>query len=175
MSDATDRIVAIKAVSDLIQPDVAPTLTIGEVELAVDRAKLASTWAANTAYSLGNVVVVGNGHAYQATQSGTSQASPREVTDWPAHSGSVLSDGSSSPQLLWEEIGTARFNTGIAEAEYNVYDINRAAKALARIKMVRCAQLIQKGDVNFQQLYDHWKELWEYFRPFRRPVELIRC
>lgn len=175
MSDATDRIVAIKAVSDLIQPDVAPTLTTGEVELAVDRAKLAGTWAVNTAYSLGNVVVVGNGHAYQCTQAGTSQAAPRDVTEWPAHPGAVLSDGGSGPQLLWEEIGTGRFNPGIAEAEYNVYDINRAAKALARIKMVRCAQFIQDGDVNFQQMYDHWKEQWNSFRPFRRPVELVRC
>jgi hypothetical protein len=175
MSDATDRIVAIKAVSDLIQPDVAPTLTTGEVELEVDRAKLASTWAVNTVYSASKVIVVGNGHAYQVVQSGTSQATALSVNDWPAYNGAMFGDGNSSPQLQWREIGTAAFNPRISGAEFNVYDIERAAKALARIKMVRCAQFIQDGDVSFQQMYDHWKEQWEYFRPFRRQIELVRC
>ncbi len=175
MSDATDKIVAIKAVSDLVQPDVAPTLTTGEVELEVSRARLASTWAINTAYSIGSVIVVGNGHAYQVEQAGTSQSTILSVNDWPIHTGASVGDGTSNPQLRWREIGTAAFNPRIAGAEYNVYDIERAAKALARIKMVRCAQFIQDGDVSFQQMYDHWKEQWGYFRPFRRPIELVRC
>jgi hypothetical protein len=175
MSDATDRIVAIKAVSDLIQPDAAPTLTIGEVELEVDRAKLAGTWAVNTAYKTGAVVVVGNGRAYQVQQAGTSQATVLSANDWPAYEGALLGDGNSNPQLLWREIGTAQFNPRIAGAEFNVYDIERAAKALARIKMVRCAQFVNDGDVSFKQMYDHWKEQWEHFRPFRRQIELVRC
>jgi len=175
MSDATDRIVAIKAVSDLIQPDVAPTLTMGEVELEVDRAKLANSWTINTNYSAGSVIVVGNGHAYQVEQAGTSQATVVNVNDWPIYTGSLIGDGTSNPQLRWREIGTAMFNPRIAGAEYNVYDIERAAKALARIKMVRCAQFIQDGDVSFQQMYDHWKEQWQYFRPFQRQIELVRC
>src|SRR5688572_20174938 len=149
MSDATDRIIAIKAVSDLIQPDVDPTLTIGEVELEVDRSRLASTWAINTAYNIGNVIVVGNGHAYEVEQGSTSQSTVLSVNDWPAYSGAMVGDGNSNPQLRWREIGTAQFNPRIAGAEYNVYDIERAAKALARIKMVRCAQFVQDGDVGF--------------------------
>jgi hypothetical protein len=174
MSDNQDRLVAIKAVSDLIQPDVAPTLTLGEVELEVDRAKLASTWAINTAYLPGAVIVVGNGHAYQVEQAGTSQSTTLNVNDWPTHTGALIGDGTSNPQLRWREIGTAMFNPRIAQAEYNVYDIERAAKALARIKMTRCAQLIQDDTVYFQQMYDHWKEQWQYFRPFQRQLELVR-
>ena len=168
---------AIKAVSDLIQPDVAPTLATGEVELEIDRSRLASTWTINTAYSIGDVVVpeIRNGHSYECLQPGTSQASARTYTEWSVYSGAVIGDGSSDPQLIWQEVGTDRFNPGIFQAETNIYDINRAAKALARIKMRRCAQFIQDGDVSYQQMYDHWKEQVEMFRPFRRPIQLVRC
>lgn len=177
MSDAADRIVAIKAVSDLVQPDTAPTLTIGEVELEVDRAKLVTTWTTNTAYGISDVVVpvVRNNHCYECVRPGTSQTTTRAYDDWPCDHGLVFSDGISSPRLIWREVGTDRFNPRIFRAERNIYDIERAAKALARIKMTRCAQFIEDGDASFQQMYDHWKEQWGYFRPFQRQIELIRC
>jgi hypothetical protein len=175
LSDATDRIVAIKAVADLVQPDVAPTLTTGEVELEVDRAKLASYWAINTAYSLGNVIVVGNGHAYEVVQAGTSQSTLLTANDWPVYAGVVVGDGTSNPQLRWREIGTAQFNPGIFGAEYNVYDINRAAKRCCELKASQSAALVDNGDVSASQIRKHWLEQAARFRPFRRPITLVRC
>ena len=177
MSDSTDRIVALKAVIDLVQPDVAPTLTQGEVELEVDRAKLVKTWTVSTAYNIEDVVVpaIRNGHAYECIQPGTSQSGAKAYEDWSICTGARMADGSSSPQLIWREVGTDRFNPRIFGAERNIYDIEWAAKKLARIKMTRSAQMVNDGDVSFEQLYEHWKEQWGYFRPFRRPIELVRC
>jgi hypothetical protein len=180
LSDATDRTVAIKAVSDLVQPDVAPTLTTGEIELAVDRSRLAYNWTVNTFYKIGDVVVpptveTKTGKSYECIRPGTSRSTPRTFDDWPCHVGAVFTDGSSSPQLTWKEVGTDRFNPDTWGAETNVYDIQLAAKRLARIKRTQCAQFIQDGDVSYQQMYDHWTEEEKKFKPFRRPIQLVRC
>jgi len=186
MSDTTDRVVAIKAVIDRVQPDVAPTLTQGEIELEVDRARLVQTWQPNTAYRIGDVVVpeIRNGHSYVCVQPGTSQATARGYFDWPSDNGvgfggymsggSCFSDGNSDPQLIWETCGTDRFNPGIWGAETNIYDIARAAQQCWVIKSRKTSQFVDDGDVLFEQMFKHCVAMANSFHPFRRQAQLVR-
>lgn len=173
MSDATDRIVAIKAVIDRVQPDVAPTLTQGEIELEVDRAKLASTWTINTTYNLGDAIVppTRNGRVYITVQPGTSHTVAHAYTDWR----DGFTEGSSSPQLRWEEVGSAMFNPTITGAEWNIYDINKAARECWLLKARKATQMIDDGDVAFAQFRDNCLKEAEKFRPFARQIQLVRC
>jgi len=178
LSDAADRVVAIKLVMDRVQPEAAPTLTTGQIELEVDRAKIASTWQPNTLYKRDAVVVPDTriGHSFRCIQSGTSGSvwvSP--VLALVQSSGFQFSDGNSDPVLVWEEIGTDRFNGGIDGAEFNVYDIGRASQQCWAIKERLASQFISEGDVSFQELYEHCREQVGRFRPFRRPIRLVRC
>ena len=176
MSDAQDRLVAIKCVMDAIQ-EIVPELSTGEIELAVDRSRLATTWTANTAYKVGDVIVpaVKNGHAYECIQPGTSQSEPRDYQSWIVTKGVHLSEGTSTPPLIWEEVGSDLFNPCIAGAERNIYDIQGAAKKLWGIRMAQTAQWLQDGDVSFQQAYEHCKEMFNMFRPFSRQIQVVRC
>lgn len=176
MSDAQDRIVAIKAVQDCVQ-EIVPELSAGEIELAVDRSKLASTWTTNTAYKTGDVIVpaMKNGHVYQCIYPGTSQAEPHSYDQWLTTRGVILVEGTNSPALQWEEAGSDLFNPCIAGAERNVYDIYGAAKKLWGIRMAQTAQWLQDGDVSFQQAYEHCKEMFNMFRPFSRQIQVVRC
>lgn len=177
MSDAQDRIVAIKLVTDMVQPDVEPRLTTGQIELAVDRSQLASTWIANTAYNVGDVVVpvVRINMAFECIQAGTSQANAHGKTDWPTTRGDRYAEGTSSPVLIWEAAGTDLFNPMYFANERNVYDINRAAKECWAIKLAQASQFLQDGDVSFQTIFEHCKVMVEGFRPFARQIQLVRC
>lgn len=177
MSDATDRVVALKWVMDLVQWDTEPKLTQGEIELELDRAKLASVWAVDTFYANGTVVVpsVRNGHAYEAVQPGTSQSAPRGYTDWSTYTGMVFGDGSSSPQLILQEVGTDRFNPTVLGAESNVYDIGAAAKACWLIKARRCTPFINEGDASFESIRKNCLEEAARFHPFYRPMRVVRA
>jgi hypothetical protein len=174
LSDATDKEAALEAVIARCQPNAVPILEVTEVIAEITRAQLATTWTINTVYIAGKVVVVGNGRAYQCVQPGTSQSTALGANDWPAYSGALLGDGNSNPQLQWREIGTAEFNPGIAGAEFNVYDINRAAKECCLLHARKAAELVQTGETSFQQIYDHWVEQAKTFRPFRRQIALVR-
>jgi hypothetical protein len=160
-------------VIDLVQPDVTPTLTQGEVELEVDRAQLARTWTINTSYGLGSAVVPPdrNGVVYITAQPGTSHSVAHAYSDWA----DGFTEGPSSPQLRWQEVGTAMFNPGIAGAEWNIYDINRAARECWLLKARKAAQLLDDGDVRFSQIRKNCLEEADKFRPFRRAIELVRC
>lgn len=173
MSDATDRIVAIKLVMDRVQPDAAPKLTQGEIDLEVDRAKLVSTWTVNTAYSLGAAIVppTRNGQVYVSTTPGTSSAVAHAYTSWR----DGFSEGGSDPRLTWEEVGTDVFNPGILGAERNIYDINRAARECWLMKARKASQIIDDGDVSFAQLRDNCLKEAEKFKPFARQIQLVRC
>lgn len=175
MSDASDKTDAITIVTSLVQPDVAPVLTEDEIEAEVDRAKLASTWAVNTAYVAGNVVVVGNGHAYEVVQPGTSQSTVLTANDWPVYSGAMVGDGNSNPQLTWREIGTAAFNPQIAGAEFNVYDIQRAARECWKLKARKASALPDYDEMTLSQLRKHCLQEANTFHAFRRPISLVRC
>lgn len=176
MSDASDRTDAIAIVTTMVQPSVAPTLTTPELEAEVDRAKLASNWAINTAYAAGSVVVVGNGHAYEVVQPGTSQSTALSVNDWPVHSGAMVCDGNSNPRLTWREIGTAAFNPRIAGSEFNVYDIERAARECWLLKARKSSQFIDAdSEPKISQMYERCSKIAGGFRPFRRQLVLVRA
>lgn len=177
MSDATDRVVALKCVMDLVQWDTEPKLAQAEIELELDRAKLASVWQANTFYSIHTVVVpeIRNGHSYEAMQPGTSQSAPRGYTEWATYTGMVFGDGSSDPQLQLREAGTDRFNPTVLGAESNVYDIGAAAKACWLIKARRCSDLINDGDLSFESIRKHCLEEAKSFHPFYRPIRVVRA
>lgn len=177
MSDATDRVIALKWVQDFVQYDTEPKLTQGEIELELDRAKIASVWQVNTAYSIGAVVVpeTRNGHSYECVQPGTSQGTARSYFDWPTPTGMVFGDGSSSPQLLWNECGTDRFNPSVPGAEHNVFDIGAATKACWLIKARRCTPFINDGDLSFESIRKNCLEEAARFHPFYRPVRVVRA
>lgn len=177
MSDATDRTDAITIVKSWVQIEVVPVLTDSDIATEVDRARLVTTWAANTAYNVGDCVVpaVRNGHCYECIQPGTSQAGARSFHDWPTRNGSRFADGGSDPLLIWEEAGADLFNPGVEGAERNIYDLNRAAKRCCEIKAVRGAPLIDNDGASAAQIRKHWLEEAARYRPFRRPISLIRC
>lgn len=172
MSDVTDRIVALKEVLDRVQIDVVIVLTQGEVELELDRSQLAKTWTINTAYGRGEAIVppTRNGKVYITDEPGTSHSVAHAYTDWR----DGFSEGPSSPRLRWEEVGTDRFNPGIAGAETNIYDIELAAKRCWLLKARKASQFINDGDVSFETIYKNCLEQAERCRPFRRPIQLVR-
>lgn len=177
LADGTERTVAIKAAMDRAQPEVAPILSQGEIELEVDRARLAREWQPNTAYKIGDIVVPQqrNGHCYRCVQPGTSRSTQFGYFDWPTVAGFEISDGQSDPVLVWEEYGTDRFNAGIFGAETNVYDISRAAQQCWLLKARKASQFVDDGDVSFEQMHKHCVDHANTFRPFRRQTQLVRC
>lgn len=170
-----ERTVAIRAVMDRVQPGVEPTLSQGEIELEVDRARLVTVWQPNTAYKIGDVIVpaVRNGHCYQCIQPGTSKAGSYLYTDWPQSFGWTFGDGNTDPQLLWEECGHDRFNGLIAGAETNIYDIGKAAQQCWLIKARKVSEFVDEGDTADEQLYKHCMEQAALFRPFSRPARVV--
>lgn len=167
---------AIKLVIDRVLPDAAPELSIAQVELEVDRSKIASEWTANTLYQIGAIVVppVRNGHSYEAVEGGTSGAELAAAA-YSLGLGSRFYDGSSNPRLTWRESGFGdRFNGGIPGYEFGVYDIGLACQQLWAIKERYCTQFVSEGDTSFEQLYEHCKEQRARFRPFRRPITLAK-
>lgn len=168
---------AIFEVNELVPMDVAPALTTIQIEKKVKASRLASTWAPSTVYNAGDVVVpiIRTNHAYECIQPGTSGTTLTGYNDWPLRTGATFSDGGSNPVLTWREIGTARFNPRIAGAEYNIYDIERAARECCLLKASKAAQLIDRDDNSLSQIRKHWLEEATRFRPFRRQLELVRC
>ncbi len=168
---------AIFEVNELVPMDVVPALTTIQVEQKVKAARLASTWAPNTVYNVGDVIVpiIRTNHSYECVQPGTSGTTLTNYLDWPLRTGVRFSDGGSNPVLTWREIGTDRFNPTIFGAETNIYDINRAAKECCLLKARKAAQLIDNGDESLSQIRKHWLEEATTFRPFRRQIELVRC
>ena len=177
MADADDRTAAILVVTDRVQSSIAPPLTEDEIAAEVDRAQLATTWAANTEYSIRAIIVlpIRNGHSYECVQPGISSTGAFNFTDWPTRPGSQRAEGSSSPALTWEEIGTDCFNPGVFGQEANVYDINRASRECWLLKARKASQLIDNGDVSLSHMYKHCTEQADRFYPFRRQIQVIRA
>lgn len=160
MSDATDRTAALALLTENLQPTVAPTLTTtantGEVDVILDRNRRARTWAVNTAYVAGDVVLppLRNGHRYRCTVPGTSALVDPGVSFWPTTSGAVFSEGASSPALTWVEDGL----------QYqNIYDVRRATYEGWRLKAQKASQLVATGGSQFDQIYKHCTEMADRF------------
>src|SRR5437870_13103363 len=135
MSDATDRASALERLLEFSQPGIAPTLTTGtetdEVETILDRNKRASTWAVNTAYKVGDVIMppIRNGHRYRCVRPGTSQATDPGYYFWSLTSGITMQDGVSNPILTWQEDGPEFANIyDVRQATYECWSL-RASKA----------------------------------------------
>lgn len=175
-ADFNERGAAIKAVRDRVRPGAIPTLTTGEVELEVDRSKLATVWEVNTAYNIGDRVVPAtrNGHSYICVQPGTSQGGARSFYDWPTRTGSLLADGSSTPQLIWREYWSDSFNNDVIGMEKNLYDIGGAIHRCWMVKAAMASEMVDAGNTSFEQVYKHCMEQAALYAPFSLPVEWAR-
>lgn len=174
--DSADRANMLTVLRVKAQETASPTLESFEVEGELDNARYASTWLPNKAYSVGDRVVpeIRNGHYYICVQPGTSQSGAKSYTDWPSNYGQCFGDGSSDPQLIWEEAGSDLFNPGIAGCERNVYDLGRAARECWLLKSRKSTQAIDDGDVSFSQWHEHCLKQAAMFYPVRRRVEVVR-
>lgn len=175
LTDASDRTVAIFAVMDRVQPQAAPKLTQGQIELEVDRALLATTWQPLTAYFPGAEVVppVRNGYAYRCTRAGTSGPALSQ-NEWLFDTYETFSDGQGDSVVYWENVGSDRYNRGIAGAETNPYDIGKAARSCWLIKARKASQAIDDGDLSFSQLHAQCLAQAGAFQPFRRATRIVR-
>lgn len=152
MSDATDFDEAFDLLVLRVQPDVVPQLTATELEDILLKHKRGSTWAASTAYSVGDVILptVRTGHRYRAIVGGTSGATEPYVGSnrWPTDEGATVEEGSSSPKLKWQEDGL----------EYaNIYDVRAAAYECRDLKVQKASQFILAGNLHMQQVYQQCK------------------
>lgn len=174
MSDDADRVVAIAAVTDRVQPDVAPVITTGEIELEVDRARLARTYVPGTAYNVHDTVLppVRNGYSYRAVRPGT--AGSLGFSEWATDMFATFTDGQSDPVLTWQNAGTDQFNPDIAGAESNIYDIGKAARALWLTRARRASSHVDDGDTAFSQIYEQATNMASSFEPFYWPTRIVR-
>lgn len=155
MSDAIDRVAALAKLIELAQPSVQPTLSTtastGEVDVILDRNKRASTWAASTAYTFGQIVMptTRNGHRYRCVVAGTSEST--EPT-WPKTNGSIVAEG----DLEWEEYGP-QFD--------NVYDVRQAAHECWQLKTAKASELFTEDQLKFGELHQNCKAMRDSFAP----------
>lgn len=160
MSDATDFDEAFDSLVRLAQPDAAPTISATELEEILLKHKRATTWAAATAYAVGDVILptVRTGHRYRAVVGGTSGATEPYTGSnrWPTHEGATVEEGSSSPKLKWQEDGL----------EYaNIYDVRAAAYECWDLKAKKASQFILSGDLHMEQVYQQCKSEREMLAP----------
>lgn len=164
MSDAADRAAARAELVSLVQPDSSPALTSegdgSDIDTILDRHRRATTWAAETAYTVGDVVLptVRNGRRYVCVRGGTSGGD--EPAFWPTRQGARLTDGDDDPQLLWAEDGPG-FN--------NIYDVRAAAHEAWLLRATRSAgqfDLVLGGQrFNQSQVYEHCMKMAATFAP----------
>lgn len=152
MADTDDYAAAFKELVRLVQPDTDPVLTKGggvtpdatkELDSVLVAAKVASTFAASTAYAYGAVVLPStrNGRRYRVTQGGTSGAT--EPT-WPTDAYGTVTSGSGSPALTFEEDGPAPSNIyDVRRAAYEAWNL-KAAKASDRVSLTSDGQSVSE-------------------------------
>lgn len=179
MSDAADRTTALSLLLTWLQKDVVPPLTQLEIEAVLDQYKVASYWAANTAYSPGQRILppTRNGYWYQVVQPGTSQITSRAFNDWPTFYGSRLSDGSSDPQLILENQGTdSIFRINHSDPlSVNVYDVRGAARqCILLLRKTKAQQYITDDGDGAAAIFDRLDALANQFYPIRFPVTVVR-
>lgn len=177
--DATDRSNALALLLRWVKKDVAPPLEETDIEAILESHKIASTWTPNTFYAAGQRILppVRNGWWYEVAQPGTSQGSTRTFSEWPTIYGARLVDGSSDPQLILEVGG----EDSIFRAEpsnpssVNVYDVRGAARECVQTRLQLATQMIDDGDVAFDQITKHLEGLLQRFYPIRFPMKVVRA
>jgi hypothetical protein len=166
MSDSTDRTSALAELTRLVQPAVEPVLTYlgasNELEAILDKHRLATTWVHNTAYTPGQTVLptVRNGHRYRCRVGGTSTTLAADEPTWLKSQGVCLVDGTSDPQLIWEEYGP----------DYaNIYDVRAAAHEAWMLKAQKASNNfdMKLGSLTFNrsQVFDHCLMMAQKFAP----------
>jgi hypothetical protein len=115
------------------QTSLDPVLTPDEVEAILAGHLRYATWAAETAYAFGDVVVPATrtGQKFRAVQGGTSGATPPFSTTGTYNPFTRISDGST---LVWEEDGR---DFG------SPYDIRGAVHAAWELKAAKASDRIQ--------------------------------
>jgi hypothetical protein len=173
-ADATDRTIAIHAVRERVEPNTEPKITQGEIERAVDSAKLASVYTPGATYNVRDCVLppTRNGYSYRCIQPGV--AGSLSFSEFSTDLFDTFTDGQGDPLLTWENAGTDRFNPGVAGAESNIYDIGRASRACWLTRARRCADFVDEGDTSYSQMYDHAVDMASSFDSFTRPTRIVR-
>jgi len=137
---------AIEAVTAEGQINIAPTIS-DRIGAILAKVKLASTWANNTAYVVGNVVMptVRNGHKYRCIQAGTSEADSADEPEWPLGASAIITEGASDPILTWVEDGPELSQ---------IYDVQKAIHQCWMEKAGKASNLYASGNAQMQQVYE---------------------
>lgn len=133
LTDTEQRDAAFAKLELMAAPTAEPAID-DVLDAILDAHKLASTWANNTAYVYGDVVMptVRNGHRYMCIQAGTSEALLANEPEWPTGMQETITEGASDPLLMWQEAGP--------EFE-SIYDVRGAAHQAWTVKAGRVAHL----------------------------------
>lgn len=157
----TDAIARVSLWADTLS---YPEVSSDDIGTVVDQFSRFTTWAASTAYAVGDRVVgtTPNGRVYECRRAGTSGATE---PDWPTapynqYIGWPTTDGSSNPDLMWVDYGPAQVER---------YDVRSATRQVWLIKASRVTSEIDSKDgamdVKLSQLRTHCLQQAEKFRP----------
>ena len=155
---------AIAQVSLFLDAQSYPQMSTTEIGSILDSFSRFSTWAASTAYSVGDrvVPVVPNGRVYECRVAGTSATTEPDYPVYPDYQfkGFSIEDGVSDPRLTWVDQGPINVER---------YDVRTATRQGWLIKASRCASEIDAkegtSDVKLSQLKAHCLEMAEKYRP----------
>lgn len=153
---------AIARVSMLCDAQTYPEISTTDIGQVLDDTRRFSTWAAATAYAVGDRIVpsVPNGRVYEARIAGTSGATEPDWPDYVAYSGYWIEDGTGDPALRWVDQGPANVES---------YDVRTATQRCWLIKASRVVGEIDAKDgaqdVKLSQLREHCVAMAERFRP----------
>ena len=134
------------------QPDIQPVIDGAQIDLILEECKTASTWAVNTAYVLGDVILptIRNGHQYICTVAGTSETDSADEPDWPTVTGGLVTEGASDPILTWVEYGPE---------PVSIYDVRKAIHNAWMVKAGLASLSVdvsqQVGGLKASQVYEH--------------------
>ena len=151
---------AIEQLAMNIQANNYPSLSSSELNTLIDKFKRWNVWTANTAYSVGAIVVspTYNGRRYECVKPGTSGT---QTTIFPESSygvyNGVYGDG---PDIFWRDIGPATVEQ---------YDVMSASRAGWLLKASKVSHLIGtkdgQQDIQSQELQKHFLEMANKYRP----------
>jgi hypothetical protein len=145
----------IERVKAMAQASVDPTLTDDQVGDVVDQAQTFQSYAASTAYTVGQIVQPSapNGHRYECTTAGTTAAS---APTWPTSKGSSVTDGT----VTWTEAGPAHPEQyDVRRATYLAW-LLKAGEATASYTFSSDGQSFNRSD-----LIQHCLEMADRYRP----------
>ena len=149
MSDATEREAALAELESLVQRDVEPTLTEGQLEEILDKFH-ARSWASGLAVGVGDKIVptARNGRVYRVTRPGA--LGDTEPSSWPTRARATVSSGSATLEEDGEFLGS-------------IYDVRLAARECFRLKMAKASEYTSVGGDNEQSIFKQCQTMAESF------------